>query len=240
MPHYQEKFDTSKLEGPHGKFLTPFQRKLLQKNLQEDLPESYHQRIQIILLADVGKSQTEICQTLGCSPATVRHWTHIARAGMAHQWQDCPIGRPMAVNEEYLKRLQELVSHSPGDYGYSFRRWTANWLRKHLAKEFEVEVTDRHINRLLKQMGLSTKPKPNHADQRINENDKTQNSKILIRDLKSANSLENSEFLPINFAKLNTDLDIHGGKSIRAVGISATTQRYFGEFSFPGGISTLS
>ena len=188
MLHYQNKNDTSNIEGTHGKFLTPFQRKLLQKNLQEDLPESYHQRIQIILLADVGKSQTEICQTLGCSPATVRHWTHIARAGMAHQWQDCPIGRPMAVNEQYLKRLQELVSHSPGDYGYSFRRWTANWLRKHLAKEFEVEVSDRHINRLLKQMGLSTKPKPDRAERSINENDKTRNSKILIRDLKSANS----------------------------------------------------
>lgn len=126
MLHSPTKNDTSNIEATYGKYLTPFQRKLLQKNLQEDLPESYQQRIQIILLADMGKSQTEICQTLGCSPATVRHWTHIARAGMAHQWQDCPIGRPITVNEEYLKRLQELVSHSPSDYGYSFRRWTAN------------------------------------------------------------------------------------------------------------------
>lgn len=237
MLHSQQKKDTSNIEDIYGKYLTPFQRKLLQKNLQEDLPESYQQRIQIILLADMGKSQTEICQTLGCSPATVRHWTHIARAGMAHQWQDCPIGRPMAVNEEYIKRLQELVSHSPGDYGYSFRRWTANWLRKHLKKEFEVEITDRHINRLLKQMGLSTKPKPNRAERSINENDKPKNSKILIRDLKSANSWDSE--LPLNLAKLKTDLDIHGGKCIR-VGISATTQPYFGELSFSGGISTLS
>jgi ATP-binding cassette, subfamily B, bacterial HlyB/CyaB len=51
-------------------FLTPFQRKLLHKSLQEDLPESYRQRIQIMLLADEGKSQTQICKTLGCSPAT--------------------------------------------------------------------------------------------------------------------------------------------------------------------------
>jgi transposase len=197
----------------HGKFLTVFQRKLLQKSLQEDLPESYRQRIQIMLLADQGKSQTEICRTLECSSATARHWMHVARAGMAHQWQDYPIGRPMVVNEEYLERLQQLVNHSPRDYGYCFQRWTANWLSKHLAKEFGVEVSDRHINRLLKQKGLSTRSKPKNADKDTNENDLAKNSKILIRDLHSANSLDSTEFLPINLTKLETDSDIYGAQS---------------------------
>lgn len=189
MPYYPEKIDTNNPEIPHGKFLTPFQRKLLHKSLQEDLPQSYRQRIQIMLLADEGKSQTEICQILGCSPATVRHWMHIARTGMAHQWQDCPIGRRKAVNDEYLERLQELVSHSPCDYGYSFQRWTANWLSQHLAKEFGVEVSDRHIHRLLKQMGLSTKPKVSHTNKNTHQNDKAKSSKILIGDLNAVDSL---------------------------------------------------
>lgn len=142
-----------------GKYLTPFQRKLLQKNLEDNLSESYRQRIQIMLLADEGKTQTEICQILGCCPATVRHWMHIARTGMAHQWQDCPLGRPKAINQEYLERLQQLLSQSPRDCGYGFRRWTVSWLRKHLAKELGIEVSDRHLKRVLKQMGLSTIPK---------------------------------------------------------------------------------
>ncbi len=128
-----------------GKYLTAFQRKLLQKNLQEDLSESYRQRIEIMLLADEGKTQTEICQILACCPATARHWMHIARTGMAHQWQDCPLGRPKAINQEYLERLQELLSQSPRDYGYGFRRWTVSFLRKHLAKELGIEVSDRHL-----------------------------------------------------------------------------------------------
>ena len=82
----------------------------------------------VLLLADDGKSQTEICQTLGCCPATARHWMHIARSGMAHQWQDYPIGRPKAVNENYLERLKELINQSPRDYGYSFRRWTVDFI----------------------------------------------------------------------------------------------------------------
>ncbi len=176
--------------------LTPFQRQLLQKSLQEDLNESYRQRIQIMLLADEGKSQTEICQTLGCCPATARHWMHIARRGMAHQWQDCPIGRPKAVNEQYLERLKELIDQSPRDYGYSFRRWTVNWLKKHLAKEFEIEVSDRHLKRLLKQMGLSTIPKPAEVQEASDRGKEGQS--ILIYDLKSANGSESNGFWLFN------------------------------------------
>ena len=46
--------------------------------------------------------------------------SHLARSGMAHQWEDCPIGRPKAVNEQYLARLKELVNNSPRHYRYSF------------------------------------------------------------------------------------------------------------------------
>ncbi|MBD2169095.1 helix-turn-helix domain-containing protein [Calothrix membranacea FACHB-236] len=169
-----------------GKYLTPFQRKQLQKNLQDDLSESYRQRIEIMLLADEGKTQTEICQTLKCSPATARHWMHIARTGMAHQWQDCPLGRPKAINQEYLERLQQLLSQNPRDCGYGFRRWTVNWLRKHLAKELGIDVSDRHLKRVLKQMGLSTIPKPTPSQSEHTE--KTAGQKILISDLKSEKS----------------------------------------------------
>lgn len=56
-----------------------------------------------------------------------------------------------------MQRLKELVSHDPREFGYPFRRWTARWLNQHLSRELEVMVSDRHINRLLKQMGLSTR-----------------------------------------------------------------------------------
>ncbi|BAZ83718.1 helix-turn-helix domain-containing protein [Sphaerospermopsis kisseleviana CS-549] len=105
-----------------GKFLTPFQRQLLQKNLEQDLPELSRQRIQIMLLADEGKTQTQIRKELGCCPATARHWIHIARSGMAHQWNSSPIGRPKIVNEQYLERLQQLINHSPREFGYSFEK----------------------------------------------------------------------------------------------------------------------
>ncbi len=55
-----------------GKYLTSFQRKLLQKSLQQDLSDKQRQRIQIMLLADEGKTQAQICQKLGCCIVVTR------------------------------------------------------------------------------------------------------------------------------------------------------------------------
>lgn len=185
-----------------GQLLTPFQRKFLLKNLETDLPELYRQRLQIMLLADEGKSQTEICRTLGCCPATARHWMYIARSGMAHKWQTSPIGRPKVVNEEYLERLKQIIHDDPRNYGYAFRRWTANWLSKHLAQELGVKVSDCHIKRLLKKMGLSTRGKPNQI--LVNSSPKTHNSQIFITDLQNQSLLDESANIAIHLLKLDT------------------------------------
>jgi transposase len=182
MSHYcnhDKAFESYELY--QSKFLTPFQRKALVKNLQANLQPEYLRRIEIILLADMGKSQTQICEKLGCSQEMARYWIAVAEAGMAHKWNERPIGRPKTVNNQYLERLKELVSHSPREEGYAFGCWTAQCLSKHLAKEFGIEISDRHINRLLKQMGLSTKGKSSSKK----EIDQTKDAGITICDLQS-------------------------------------------------------
>ncbi|GBF80877.1 helix-turn-helix domain-containing protein [Aphanothece sacrum] len=174
------------------KYLTLFQRKILQKNLEGDVEGKYRQRIEIILLADEGKSQTEICQLLGCSQATARHWIMMAQSGQAHCWKNNKIGRPKKIDEEYLKRLKELVSHSPSHYCYSFKRWTADWLSRHLEKEFDIKVSNRYINQLLKQMGLSTKPKQNKLENHHLSLSNTKN--LLIQDIPNHNRIQSEKF----------------------------------------------
>ncbi len=131
------------------KYLTKFQRQLLEKQLNiESIPE-YRQRIEIMLLADEGKTQTQICRMLSCSPLTARHWIFVAKSGQAHTWQTQPIGRPKIVTSDYLNRLKQLVITNPKDLGYPFSRWTGQWLSKHLSQEFDIGVSARHINRLI-------------------------------------------------------------------------------------------
>lgn len=182
-------------DADESKFLTPFQRKSLLKNLQSDLPPEYRRRIYIMLLADMGKTQSNICEIVGCSQEMARYWIGIAEAGMAHKWNQRPIGRPKIVSSEYMARLQELVSNSPREYGYAFGDWTGQWLSKHLARELGIKISDRHINRLLKKMGLATRKskKEMYAQQQYIEN---QNLSVKISDLKHDNN--SSDYWSLN------------------------------------------
>lgn len=152
-----KKGSSVEVEQEQNQLLSPFERQLLQSHLHQESRPEYRHRIEIMLLADLGQSQSTICAALNCSNVTARYWMVMAKTGQALQWNTVPIGRPKTVNDQYIKRLQELVSLSPQEFGYSFRLWTAQWLSKHLAQEFAIEISARHINRLLRQMGLSTR-----------------------------------------------------------------------------------
>ena len=172
-----------------GQYLTSFQRKQLLKSLQTDIRSEYRRRIQIMLLADEGQSQTQICKALGCSQETARHWMVIAQTGQAHYWRNRPMGSPKKVDEQYLDRLKELVSNSPRDYGYCFDRWTGQWLSKQLAKEQGIEISACHVNRLLKQMGLSTRYK--HDTEREERTNTNKSSPIIHDTVKKDKLLQN-------------------------------------------------
>ena len=135
--------------------------KLLPEKLPENITPEAHRRLEIILRTQLGQSQSKICREVGCSKETARYWMSIAKTGAISSWSENRVGRPRVVNDLYLESLRELVTHSPRKYGYSFQRWTAKWLSKHLAQELGIEISDRHVNRLLKQMGLSTRGNSN-------------------------------------------------------------------------------
>ena len=164
-----------------GKCLTPFQRKLLEKSLQiEDLRSEYQCRIKVMLLADEGLTKTKIRQELNCTAETARYWMGQARAGQAHNWQDYPRGRPKTIDAEYLALLKKLAESSPREYGYPFKRWTGQWLSKHLKKELDIELSSRHVNRLLNEMGLSTRAKSTSTNPSDSSNT---GSSIALREL---------------------------------------------------------
>lgn len=154
--------------------------------LPDNLEPIHRRRLEIAIRTHLGQSQAEICSALGCSKDTARHWMTIAKAEGLSSCYDQPIGRPKRVDEEYKQRLQELVNSSPQKYGYAFKRWTAKWLSRHLAQELDIEISDRHVNRLLKQMGLSTRPLSDTSQPVI------KGETIVIRDLNPSNTSDSS------------------------------------------------
>jgi transposase len=166
--------------------LTDFQRKQLQKALENSsLSERNKTRVQIMLLFDSGKSQKQICTMLQCSASMARLWVHVVREGQAHRWQDfCQDGRPVQVTKDYCDRLKDLITHhTPKDFGFAFSKWTAKALQKQLEKELNITISDRHINRLRREITRMTnlqekELKPISAP-----------SKLMIRDLAPSDSV---------------------------------------------------
>lgn len=210
-------------------YLTPFQRQMLEENLQQDLSKSFRQRLEIIMLADLGKTQAEICQTVGCCNSTASRWIHFTKAGLAHKYLECPVGRPKVVNDEYIELLHELLQHSPKDYGYSFKTWTVNWLSKHIAKEIGIKVSESHLKRVMSELGLSTRSKASAAKQMQTS------AGIVIADLcrtgdgqDPPHQKPSSELAEVNLFHLNPKSQIHGAANSFAAYFSATTQRNSG------------
>jgi transposase len=157
--------------------LNDFQRKRLQKALENpQLSDRNRVRIEIMLRFSDGTSQKEICRNLQCSPATARTWIQVVQSGQAHRWEEfCQDGRPKILEEHHCNRLFALVKyHSPKDFKFAFREWTAKALQTQLLREFNIKVSTRHINRVLKEAGLSrrkqgTQEIPPHPGIRIDD-----------------------------------------------------------------------
>lgn len=150
-------FNADKVMDKQVKQITNLLLEIAPEALPENLEPIHRRRLEIAIRTHLGQSQAEICSALGCSKDTARHWMTIAKTEGLNSWYSKPVGRPKRVDDAYKQRLRELVTSSPQQHGYAFKRWTAGWLGKHLAKEMGIEVSDRHVNRLLKQMGLSTR-----------------------------------------------------------------------------------
>ncbi len=181
----------NKLKSLRVKELTALLAKILPESSLVNLDSTHLRRLEITIRTHLGQSQAEICAAVGCSKDTARYWMAIAQTEKASSWQEHSVGRPKTVNDQYLNRLKELVTSNPKDYGYAFERWTARWLSQHLAEELGIEISPRHVNRLLKQMGLSTRNK-----KQSKETQKPTNSRggIAIEDLNPADlsQLKNS------------------------------------------------
>jgi transposase len=243
ISQHRKFWSTEKMSlNSEGTYLTSFQRHLLHENMKKELPNSYKKRLEIILLTDDGKTQAEICRVLGCSTATASRWIQLTKTGLAHKYLDCPVGRPKIVTDEYIEFLQRLLQNSPRDYGYPFKTWTINWLGKHLAKEMGIEVSESHLKRVMRDLGLSTRSSSAQAQLSKAQSEKYTQSgaNIFIADLKCPHDQEENELSESNLLQIKLDSRIYGSASSSTTYLSGTTQRNLAFFADNTRVSILS
>ena len=77
-------------------------------------------------------------------------------------------GRPPRLSEAQLVELARLVEAGPDPARHGVVRWRCVDLRAEIKLRFEVEISERHVGRLLKRLGftrLSVRPRHPQADE---------------------------------------------------------------------------
>jgi hypothetical protein len=131
--------------------------------------------------------------------------------GIPSEWKKRPIGRPTVINENYIICLYELLEGGPRNHGYTFNRWTVHWLNKHLSKELGIVISDRHLKRLLKDLGWSTLSKPNRSSLPHKSN------RIHIADISPNYLVDELKFTENNLLQFNMDLKIYGSRFTQGI-----------------------
>ena len=100
---------------------------------------------------------------------TLRDWVHRYNAeGVEGLCDRARSGRPPRLSEAQLVELARLVEAGPDPARHGVVRWRCVDLRAEIKLRFEVEISERHVGRLLKRLGftrLSVRPRHPQADE---------------------------------------------------------------------------
>jgi transposase len=120
-----------------------------------------------------GGSRDEAARIGGMDRQTLRDWVIRYNAEGVEGLRDRPrSGRPGQLSEEQLAELARLVEAGPDIDVHGVVRWRCVDLQAQINQRFEVDISERHVGRLLKRLKftrLSVRPRHPEADEAAQE-----------------------------------------------------------------------
>ena len=121
-----------------------------------------------LLLLNEGFNVREIAQRLHRNKHTIRYWIkQYLAAGTHGLLSQLPPGRPAKKTRYIAEQLDELLTHSPQQYGYQQSSWQINLLIHYFQQQGYQVSSKKTIMRALKQQGWvykrSAKAVPLHS-----------------------------------------------------------------------------
>jgi len=98
----------------------------------------------------------QIACRLQLGPGTARRYESLFAAGGAEailRLKD--VGRRSVLDVKAISRLTSAVKHSPRLYGFETDVWERELLLAYIAREFGVAYSRSHLNRIVRDLGLS-------------------------------------------------------------------------------------
>jgi transposase len=130
-------------------------------------------RLLAIALVLEGTSRAQAARITGMDRQTLRDWVVRYNAGGVEGLHDRPRpGRPGRLTAAQLAELERLVEVGPDIDVHGVVRWRCVDLQAEIKQRFAVEVSERHVGRLLKRLAftrLSVRPRHPQADEAAQE-----------------------------------------------------------------------
>lgn len=156
----------------------------IQNGMHHSPKAEVRQRATAIHLLHLGQSPEEVSQLLAVSEGSIYNWHKRWRtAGLKGLENKAKSGRPKNADEAYCELLEDVLEHTPGDYGYAFGIWTVNRLREHLHRETGISLSNRRFRALLKELDYVYR-RPKHDLTSLQNAEDKQRSKELLDWLK--------------------------------------------------------
>ena len=111
-----------------------------------------------------GLPRAEAAQLCGMDRQTLRDWVHRYNVdGIEGLSNRTSPGRPAALDPEQMARLKALVLAGPDRAKHGVVRWRCSDLRGVIVEEFEVELHERTVAKLLRKLRLTRlQPRPHN------------------------------------------------------------------------------
>lgn len=144
------------------------------EELEEALDEAEGKKETKRLLAAIiykrGPSGPMIAEWLDTREQTIYSWfDRIESEPISEAVKDRPKpGRPSKLSDQQREEFQTAVNQPPSEAGYDEPAWSTKLAKKFLAEEFGLDYSMRHVQRLLKDAGLThqtPRPQPPTADE---------------------------------------------------------------------------
>jgi transposase len=130
-------------------------------------------RLLALALVMEGGTRTAAARSAGMDRQTLRDWViRYNEEGVAGLRDRPRPGRPGQLNDGQLAELAQLVEAGPDIHVHRVVRWRCADLQTEIKRRFDVEVSERHVGRLLKRLKftrLSVRPRHPQADEAAQE-----------------------------------------------------------------------
>lgn len=130
-------------------------------------------RLLALALVMEGSTRTAAARSAGMDRQTLRDWViRYNDEGVEGLRDRRRPGRPGQLSEAQLAELARLVEAGPDIDVHGVVRWRCIDLQAQIRQRFEVEISERHVGRLLKRLKftrLSVRPRHPEADEAAQE-----------------------------------------------------------------------